>query len=142
MIEMITELMLEDPYYEVRAKACEAVAILYNGSHQETLEEHFRKLLWSEKKLEVKAAAILALGSISSKPDMVDFLKKYLADSDWLMREAALHAITSMVDRGIVRDPLIDGENILLTCPQFYPVFPLRVAFLELFRRKTAKDES
>lgn len=134
IIQILGEL-LKDPYYEVRTKACESIGALKAEDEHGSSTSRLESLLEREGVLEVKSAALAALGSITSNPESTDVFKRFLLSGDWILREAALHGLTSMVEREIISDPRLQTDRILLTCPQFHPVFPLHVALSRLYRR-------
>ncbi len=134
IVKILLEL-LNDPYYEVRTKACESIGHLCSEDDQGSATTGLESLLARERVLEVNSAALAALGKITSNPASADTFQRFLQSGDWILREAALHGLTSMVERKIIKDPCLLTNQILLTCPQFHPVFPLRVALSRLYRR-------
>ena len=142
---------LNDPYWEVRSHT----ALLYGhiGSPNEKMENifitkifkkpisqinqypiWFPSRIYREKNFEVRAAYATALGSAITKASSLSAFEIMLKDDYWQVREASLINLASAANRlGIRNNELrLKFSDIDLTCPDFFPVFPIRKTWNEI----------
>lgn len=123
-----------DPYFEVRSTAAQAAAML---ADQFEADDHFTDALLSlteDKSFEVVVEAIRALGK-TSVTSIIPQIRHFYLNSNWKIREAILLAMADLTRRGVITDSeLIRTEmaNMLITCVDFQPVFPIKKALNEL----------
>jgi len=126
---LLVNVLREDPYYETRVAAagvilelkekigsCEKLA----GALEANLDHRSEEVRW--KSLE-------ALGAVTPQPRLLDNLERFLFHPNWRIRQALALATGHLVERGLVGagDPLIKQvENIIPTCTDFIPTFPLK----------------
>ena len=122
---------LSDPYYEVRAAACEALA-----SYAKELSPPARRLaqfrlkgMVGERNFEVVVAAVKALTAAALKADVLETLQTLHYHPNWQVRHAVVRAYHELYRRGVVEDrDLIRRrlDDILITCDSFTPTFALK----------------
>ncbi|MEJ5299880.1 MAG: glycosyltransferase [Thermodesulforhabdaceae bacterium] len=126
------EKALDDPYYEVRAEACQVVT-------------HFSELLagkdvWFKRILaklrdpsfEVVVEAAVAIGHIGVDNRAIEVLFSLGTHHFWQVREAALRGILKMLERHVIcpSPELYRGLNgFILTSTDFVPHFPIRETY-------------
>ncbi|MEE2710533.1 MAG: glycosyltransferase [Gemmatimonadota bacterium] len=124
----------EDPYFEVRSTSAQAVAdlSLQVGTDEELVSDLVK--LMEDRSFEVVTAAITALGKISDA-SFIQHARRFYLDSNWKIREAIIRAFADLVTRGVATDYDLlraEMEDLLVTCVDFKPTFPIKKALNEL----------
>ncbi len=129
--EALLESLEEDPYFEVRAAAAQALGQLFNSC--ERLEAALLHAL-GDRSPGVVLQAIRALGRIGRRPDILSHLEKFYLHSNWQFRQEVTTVLKLLVERGVLTpDEVIAGaDQILVSSPYFEPGFPLADNLREL----------
>jgi UDP-N-acetylglucosamine--N-acetylmuramyl-(pentapeptide) pyrophosphoryl-undecaprenol N-acetylglucosamine transferase len=140
--ELIEETLLtalDDPYFEARSAAAAAA-----GALSPALTPQGRRRLalrvarmTEEANFETAMSAAQALGKLAEDDGAVETLKKLHYHPNWRLRDAAVEAYLDLYKRGVLsdRDRLADLlDDVLATCEDFRPRFPLKERLLEARR--------
>ena len=95
--EALLESLEEDPYFEVRAAAAQALGQLFNSC--ERLEAALLHAL-GDRSPGVVLQAIRALGRIGRRPDILSHLEKFYLHSNWQFRQEVTTVLKLRVERG------------------------------------------
>lgn len=132
---MVLEALAHDPYFEVRVAAARLL-----GAQSEPGDAEVESVLCAS--LEDSSDPVLvevlgALGRIACEPQVLERLRSFYVHRDWRCRQQTVHALESLLQRGIVNVEDIKGdvEQILSTSPNFEPIFPLKDSLESLARR-------
>lgn len=121
-----------DPYWEVRAEAARAAALLAGRlSRRAEFVGALRKAL-SDRCIDVAAAAAEALGALGNERDALPALLALADYRFWKVRAAALRGVLSLVERGEVtnREALTSAlPAFLLTSTDFRPQFEMKLSY-------------
>ena len=127
---------MEDPYFEVRAQACRAVA--HFGPRLAGKQEWLDRLLehlGDEECFEVAIEAAKAVGEIGTESKAAKALLSMNESHYWQVRNAALLGIKRMIERGVLEpsDELIsDISTFILTSTDFRPHFQIKETYAAL----------
>lgn len=125
-------LALDDPYFEVRAQAC--VAVAHFGRYlagKETWLKALTKCL-DDPCFEVVMEAARALGEIGEDGETVRILLRLKESYYWQVRDAALKGLKRMLDRGVAgpsAELLRDVSCFMLTSTDFRPYFSIKETY-------------
>jgi HEAT repeat protein len=89
----------------------------------------------SDSHFEVVAECVTALGKVGQHVSVFNALQGCYFHHNWKVRDAAVRAIIQLIKRGVVKDRRQvrrDLDEILGTCVDFRPSFPLKQALQEL----------
>ena len=133
---------LDEPYFEARNKATEAVTRLAQQDGPPNLEPLVDKLIEnvSDSSFEVRLSSIGALGHIIADFSRVeDAWRGRRFDSHWKVRSALLRGLTTLAQRGVLTEAQAarEGNEVLRTSDGYRTVFPIKEAFNELPGRDT-----
>jgi len=120
---------LEDPYFEVRAWAAGAVGVLaWQVQSDPDMESSLLRATY-DRYFEVCQSAVNALGAIGVSPLTETRIRDLWLDPNWKIREEAISAAASMVDRGVAVDTELFEKamsELLVTSEGFAPLFQLK----------------
>ena len=119
----------EDPYYEVRVQAACAIIRLGDkiGSCADLAEALKANLKHGSP--EVRWCCIEALGAVAPEASCLGNIDNFMLHPNWRIRQALLNALRRFVERGVITpdNPLLKRlENLIPTCMDFIPTFPLK----------------
>jgi UDP-N-acetylglucosamine--N-acetylmuramyl-(pentapeptide) pyrophosphoryl-undecaprenol N-acetylglucosamine transferase len=123
---------LEDPYFEVRAQACHCAT--HFGPFLEGKRKWVRAILdrLTDDCFEVIIEALKALGEIGVDSRAAEALLSMKESHYWQVRNAALHGIKRMIERGVL-DPseelLSKVSSFILTSTDFRPHFQIKETY-------------
>jgi UDP-N-acetylglucosamine--N-acetylmuramyl-(pentapeptide) pyrophosphoryl-undecaprenol N-acetylglucosamine transferase len=134
---------MEDPYFEVRAQACQTVA--HFGPYLAGKDACINRVLQclEDKCFEVVIEAAKALGEIGTDMGAADALLSFNESHYWQVRDAALRGLKRMIDRGVfeLSDELISRTSFfILTSTDFRPHFQIKETYAAI--RKDSKGSS
>jgi len=152
---------LNDPYWEVRTEA--ALWLYENGIPDNKLSKHlirnlYRKdinqiksypiflpgRIYKEKNFEVRAALLLALGTVLNDISLVHALHISLYEDIWKVRESALigfiNAHTRLSNSNEDLDRILSGFD--QTCTDFVPLFPIQKTYIQLAEKISSTRKS
>jgi murein biosynthesis integral membrane protein MurJ/undecaprenyldiphospho-muramoylpentapeptide beta-N-acetylglucosaminyltransferase len=148
--ELIEETLLTalgDPYFEARAAAAStagALAPAFSPPSRRRLAASVLERV-GDPNFEVAMCATQALGRLADDDGVVERLRELHYHPNWRLRDAVVEAYLELFKRGVMSDrdrlsTLLD--DVLATCDDFKPKFPLRERLLEARRlcRPSAKD--
>ena len=119
----------EDPYYEVRVQAaCSVIKLRKKIGSCGKLAQALKANL-KHRSLEMRWCCIEALGAIAPDPGYLGNIDDYLLHPNWRIRQALLNALRHLCERGVITpaDPVLRRlENLIPTCTDFIPTFPLK----------------
>lgn len=126
-----------DPYFEVRSEAARTVLELADriGSSEELCRALQSNL--DHGSPEVRWTCLEAAGAVAPGPGSLLNLENMIYHPDWRIRQALIKAVSRMVQRGVVPpgNPILDClDQLIPTCTDFTPTFPLKRALNELHR--------
>lgn len=126
---------LEDPYFEVRARACAAAA--HFGRFLTGKEDWWKALTkcLHDPCFEVMIEAAKALGEIGSDGETVKVLLQLKESHYWQVRDAALKGLKRMLDRGVAGpspELLKEISCFILTSTDFRPCFSIKETYRTL----------
>ena len=132
---------LEDPYFEVRARACSAAA--HFGDSLVGMDSWVDRLLdrLGDVCFEVVIEAAKALGEIGTDWKAASALLSMKESHYWQVRNAALLGIKRMLERGVLQpsDELIaQASSFILTSTDFRPHFQIKETYAAI--RRCAED--
>ncbi|PIU31024.1 MAG: hypothetical protein COT06_10395 [Syntrophobacteraceae bacterium CG07_land_8_20_14_0_80_61_8] len=117
---------ISDPYYEVRAQVCRAVAHFGPTlAGKRVWHEALRHCL-GDRSFEVVVAAARALGEIGVDGRTLEALLELREHHQWQVRNGALHGIMRLFQRCVVvpsTEVLAEVDRFILTAPDFQPDF-------------------
>lgn len=136
---------LDDPYFEVRTQTCRTAAhfgpfLVGNRSWVQALMR-----LHADPCFEVVIEAAKALGEIGNSQEAVSALLEMNESHYWQVRNAALHGLKRMIDRGAVepsQELLAAMSSFILTSTDFKPHFQIKETFTSLQDRCARKQEA
>ncbi len=126
---------LSDPYYETRSASL-SLAVKEKeklAGNREFVE--YAKNLSKENEFEVAKEAINLLGKIGGEEEL-DFILSFKDHFFWQVREAALLAVSSMIERGVNFDKEKLKKELLkfnLTATDYKPFFTIKQNFKKVF---------
>lgn len=123
--EALLQALRQDPYFEVRAVAAQALGELFPPG--ERLEEALAQAL-EDPAAAVVVQALRALGSVGQRPQILKPLKRFYLHPDWQFRQELVTALRRLLQRGVLSAQEVgEGvEEILAMSPHFKPEFPLK----------------
>ncbi len=126
---------LADPYYEVRSQAC--VTAAHFGPFLEGNRAWLDALmkLFADPCFEVVIEAAKAVGEIGNGQEAAEVLLAMKESHYWQVRDAALHGLMRLVDRGVVEgspELLAAMSSFILTSTDFKPHFGIKETFTVL----------
>ncbi len=127
----LEQALSHDPYFEVRAAAARALALLFDP---DTGLERALVAALDDGSRAVVEQAILALGHLALTGDVLPALQRFYLHPDWRYRLAVAESLLRLSERDRL-DPLVaraQREQILATSPFFQPRFPLEDALRRL----------
>ncbi len=136
---------LDDPYFEVRTQAAQAVghfATLLSGPGRERAYAILTRLARS-RRFDVAASAVGALGLVALDDGVLALLRSLHYHPNWKVRNAVVHCYQNVFRRDIVKDPrrLLEAlDDVLITCDAFTPHFELKEN-ISRFRRALTSGE-
>ncbi len=151
---------LGDSYYEVRARAADALALL--GDPDTALADHligfifkkapeniqilpifFPRRVFREKNFEVRSALTRALGSLLTSEKQLHALEIILQDDHWKVRAAAIETYPAAAQRvGKSEDQIVEVlKSVDLTSQDFVPAFPIRRTLNQSITRNGIKGD-
>jgi UDP-N-acetylglucosamine--N-acetylmuramyl-(pentapeptide) pyrophosphoryl-undecaprenol N-acetylglucosamine transferase len=135
---------LDDTYYEVRAQAARTIAHYAEAlSQKQAVTEKLTELV-KDGSFEVVKEAVLALGSVGEEPQVAETLLGLREHHYWQVREAALRAITKLVERSVVMDRvrlLNEASRFMLTTTDFRSHFDIKETYRTLYELCRQKDD-
>ncbi len=132
---VLLEALQADPYFEVRSEAARAVLSLSDkiGPDEELAAALQANL--NHRSPEVRWCCLEAAGAVAPGADSIQNLGDLLYHPNWRIRQALLMALSHMLHRGVVKpgDPILARlDQLIPTCTDFTPTFPLKRALNEL----------
>ena len=132
---------MEDPYFEVRAQACRAIAhfgAVLAGKDEcvDRLQDRLEDCCF-----EVVIEAAKALGKIGTDWEAARALLSMNESHYWQVRNSALLGINSLLERGVLEpsdELLADISSFILTSTDFRPHFQIKETYSAL--RKCCED--
>lgn len=136
-VEEALRAAMDDPYYEVRAQACRAVA--HFGRHLAGKERWLKILLekLEDRCFEVKVEAARALGEIGTDGRALEALLNLGEAFHWQVRNAALLGVRRLMERQVIwpcDDLLRRLGRFILNAPDFRPHFVIRENYNAVMR--------
>lgn len=133
--QVLVSALEEDPYYEVRAQAaCSIIRLRDKIGSCENLAGALKANL-NHRSLEVRWCCLEALGAVAPDSGYLGNVDVYLLHRNWRIRQALLNALRHLFERGIITpaDPVLERlGNLIPTCTDFIPTFPLKRALNRL----------
>ena len=145
--QFLVSALEEDPYYEVRVQAaCSIIQLRDKIGSCENLTRALKANL-NHNSLEVRWCCLEALGAVVPNSSYLGNVNDYLLHPNWRIRQALLNAFRHLFERGIITpaDPVLKRlENLIPTCTDFIPTFPLKRTLNRLLnlRQSKAGEES
>ena len=142
---LIFSALSEDPYYEVRVQAA-LLLIHYRekcGSSA-TLARALEANL-AHRSLEVRWTCLEALGAVAPDAEFLERMRRFNFHPNWRIRQALLRAAVHLLERGIITagyPGLKSLEDLLPTCTDFIPTFPLKSSLNRIHRLRGGADNS
>ena len=123
---------LQDPYFEVRARACRCAA--HFGPFLEGKRKWVQAILDRVKDdcFEVAIEAVKALGEIGTDWKAAKALLSMNESHYWQVRNAALYGLKRMIERGVLdpsEDLLSKASSFMLTSTDFRPHFEIKETY-------------
>jgi UDP-N-acetylglucosamine--N-acetylmuramyl-(pentapeptide) pyrophosphoryl-undecaprenol N-acetylglucosamine transferase len=126
---------LDDGYYEVRAQAARTMGHCAEELLQrQAVTEKLLSLL-QDRSFEVVREVALALGAVGGDREVAKALLGLKEHHYWQVREAALRAVTMLVERGIITDRdwlLEETSRFILTTTDFRSYFDIKETYRKL----------
>jgi UDP-N-acetylglucosamine--N-acetylmuramyl-(pentapeptide) pyrophosphoryl-undecaprenol N-acetylglucosamine transferase len=131
-IEKHLLIAVEDPYFEVRAQLCGAVA--HFADHLVGKKVWIDTMLscLKDKTFEVVTQAVKALGEIGTEQAVLEVLLQLRESYYWQVRNAALIGIRRLAERNVVRpseEMLKEISSFILTATDFQPHFSIKETY-------------
>jgi UDP-N-acetylglucosamine--N-acetylmuramyl-(pentapeptide) pyrophosphoryl-undecaprenol N-acetylglucosamine transferase len=126
---------LDDAYYEVRAQAARTMGHCAEHLFQRQAVTEKLLSLIRDRSFEVVREAVLALGAVGGSREVVKGLLGLKEHHYWQVREAALRAVTMLVERGIVTDRdwlLKETSRFIITTTDFRSYFDIKETYRKL----------
>jgi UDP-N-acetylglucosamine--N-acetylmuramyl-(pentapeptide) pyrophosphoryl-undecaprenol N-acetylglucosamine transferase len=126
---------LDDGYYEVRAQAARTMGHCAEALLQKQAVTEKLLSLIKDRSFEVVREAVLALGAVGETREVAKGLLGLKEHHYWQVREAALRAVTMLVERGIVTDRdwlLEETSRFILTTTDFRSYFDIKETYRKL----------
>ncbi len=123
--ESLVQALREDPYFEVRAAAAQALGELFAPG--ERLEDALVARL-DDPRSGVVVQALRALGTIAVRPKILVHLQRFYLHPNWQFRQEVVSTLRRLLQRRVL-EPQVVGERmeqILAMSPYFKPEFPLK----------------
>ncbi len=135
--EALLECLGQDPYFEVRAAAAQALGELFPPA--ERLEAALEQAL-GDSSAAVVIQALRALGSIGQRPRLLERLQGFYLHPDWQFRQEVVTALRKLLQRGVLRPQEVaaGADQILAMSPHFRPEFPLKENLRQLLEQLQA----
>ena len=129
--EVLLESLKEDPYFEVRAAAAQALGQLFPPGDR--IEAALLEAM-GDRSPRVVIQAIRALGRIGRQSDILCHLERFYLHSNWQFRQEVTTVLKLLVERGVLtpEDVIAEADQILVSSPYFEPEFPLADNLCEL----------
>jgi UDP-N-acetylglucosamine--N-acetylmuramyl-(pentapeptide) pyrophosphoryl-undecaprenol N-acetylglucosamine transferase len=139
MIEETLRRACDDPYFEAQAAAVTTAGQLAPAFPAESRRRLAARAgeMATDHNFEVAMCAAQALGRLAEDDGVVETLKKLHYHPSWRIRDAAVEAYLELYKRGILgdRDRLASLlDDVLATCEDFRPRFPLKERLVEARR--------
>ena len=140
VFEALSQALIQDPYFEVRAAAARLLGERFQGSQ---LEARLKPAL-NDSSSRVVVQAIRAVGKIAVSADVMSQLRPFYEHPDWQFRREVVGAMARLLDRGVVQPAEVsaDVDRILATAPSFEPTFPLRDCLQSLTAKLHSMEEA
>jgi UDP-N-acetylglucosamine--N-acetylmuramyl-(pentapeptide) pyrophosphoryl-undecaprenol N-acetylglucosamine transferase len=126
---------LDDGYYEVRAQAARTMGHCAEELLQKQAVTEKLLSLIKDRSFEVVREVVLALGAVGGDREVAKVLLGLKEHHYWQVREAALRALTMLVERGIVTDRdwlLEETSRFILTTTNFRSYFDIKETYRTL----------
>ncbi len=126
---------LEDNYYEVRTQAARTMGYFADRIIQKQAVTERLMALIKDRSFEVVREVVLALGFVGGDREVAKNLLALREHHYWQVREAALKALTKLVQRGIVTDRqwlLTETSRFILTTTDFRSYFDIKETYRNL----------
>lgn len=132
--ETLLQCLRQDPYFEVRAAAAQALGELFPPG--ERLEDALEQAL-DDPSAPVVIQALRALGAIGQRPRLLERLKRFYLHPEWQFRQELVTALRRLLQRGILCPQEVAGQadQILAMSPHFKPEFPLKENLRQLVQQ-------
>lgn len=133
---------LDDGYYEVRAQAARTMGHFTEDLIQKQAVTEKIMTLIKDRSFEVVREVVLALGAVGEDREVAEALLGLREHHYWQVREAALRAVTKLVERSVVvdRDWLLnETSRFILTTTDFRSYFDIKETYRKLY--KLCKEE-
>jgi UDP-N-acetylglucosamine--N-acetylmuramyl-(pentapeptide) pyrophosphoryl-undecaprenol N-acetylglucosamine transferase len=126
---------LDDGYYEVRAQAARTMGHCAEELLQKQAVTEKLLSLLKDRSFEVVREVVLALGTVGGDREVAKALLGLKEHHYWQVREAALRAVTMLVERGIITDRdwlLEETSRFILTTTDFRSYFDIKETYRKL----------
>jgi UDP-N-acetylglucosamine--N-acetylmuramyl-(pentapeptide) pyrophosphoryl-undecaprenol N-acetylglucosamine transferase len=126
---------LQDRYYEVRAQAARTMGHFADKLFQKQAVTERLMTLIQDRSFEVVREVVLALGFVGGDREVAEGLFDLKEHHYWQVREAALKAITMLVERGVVTDRewlIAETSRFILTTTDFRSYFDIKETYRRL----------
>ncbi len=126
---------LDDGYYEVRAQAARTMGHCAEELLQKQAVAEKLLSLLKDRSFEVVREVVLALGTVGGDREVAKALLGLKEHHYWQVREAALRAVTMLVERGIITDRdwlLKETSRFILTTTDFRSYFDIKETYRKL----------
>ena len=126
---------LDDGYYEVRAQAARTMGHCAEELLQKQAVTEKLLSLLKDRSFEVVREVVLALGRVGGGREVAKALLGLKEHHYWQVREAALRAVTMLVERGIITDRdwlLKETSRFILTTTDFRSYFDIKETYRKL----------
>jgi HEAT repeat protein len=123
--EALLRALREDPYFEVRAAAAQALGELFSPG--EGLEEALVARL-GDPRAGVVVQVLRALGSLGVRPQLLAHLERFYLHPNWQFRQEVVTTLRRLLQRRVLEPQAVGErmEQILAMSPFFKPEFPLK----------------
>jgi UDP-N-acetylglucosamine--N-acetylmuramyl-(pentapeptide) pyrophosphoryl-undecaprenol N-acetylglucosamine transferase len=135
---------LDDGYYEVRAQAARTMGHCAEHLFQRQAVTEKLLSLIRDRSFEVVREAVLALGAVGGSREVAKGLLELKEHHYWQVREAALRAVTMLVERGIVTDRewlLKETSRFIITTTDFRSYFDIKETYRKLHAHCKGEDD-
>lgn len=123
--EGLLQALREDPYFEVRAAAAQALGELFAPG--ERIEDALVARL-DDPRAGVVVQALRALGAIAVRPQLLAHLQRFYLHPNWQFRQEVVSTLRRLLQREVLQPQEVGErlEQLLAMSPYFKPEFPLK----------------